>query len=501
MDALNRRDLLKGAAGVGAAAALAGPAVLVRAAAAAAPPEYALGFTTLRKEVRLDRLPVEGRLPDWLRGTLVRNGPGQFEVGQEKFNHWFDGLAMLHAFSFEKGRVAYANRYLRSSQYKAAREEGRIMFSEFATDPCRAIYNGTSAFYVQAPIPNANVHIEALGRAFVAHTEIPLPVRFDPVTLRTLGVVGDQPPLGRLGTAHPHTDARRGDRFAYQIDFPPPSGYRVVARRGNRADRVLATIPAAKPGYMHSFGLTAKNVVIGEFPYRMDPLKILTDWKPVIENFEWDGSQAARLHVVPRAGGAVRTFEAPAFFAFHHVNAFERDGKLNLDTCAFPDPSVVQYLYLDRLRMGARNRTPTPTLTRHEIDLRTGKVRSRELSETPVELPRIDYARVNGRDYRTVYGVSFRDRRRSVFVDQIAKVDVKTGDAKVWREAGAYPGEPVFVPAPGSKSEDDGVVLSVVLDARAGRSYLLVLDARSFTEMARARVPHHIPFGFHGRVF
>src|SRR4051812_48861339 len=122
MDALNRRDLLKGAAGAGAAAALGGPVTaLARAAAAkAAGPEYAIGFTTLRKEVRIGRLPVEGRLPDWLRGTLVRNGPGQFEIGEETFNHWFDGLAMLHAFSFEKGRVAYANRFLRSSQYKAA---------------------------------------------------------------------------------------------------------------------------------------------------------------------------------------------------------------------------------------------------------------------------------------------------------------------------------------------------------------------------------------------
>src|SRR4051812_7424941 len=269
MDAINRRDLLRGAAGLGAAAALGGPAAaLARGATSPAKPEYALGFTTLRKEVRLDRLPVEGRMPDWLRGTLVRNGPAQFEVGKEKFNHWFDGLAMLHAFSFEKGRVAYANRFLRSSQYKAAREQGRIMFSEFGTDPCRAIYNGVSAFYVQAPVPNANVHIEALGRAFVAHTEIPLPVRFDPATLKTLGVVGDMPPLGRLGTAHPHADGRRGERFAYQPDFAPPSGYRVLGRTGKGAARVLATIPAAKPGYMHSFGLTERYVVIGEFPYR-----------------------------------------------------------------------------------------------------------------------------------------------------------------------------------------------------------------------------------------
>jgi carotenoid cleavage dioxygenase-like enzyme len=39
----------------------------------------------------------------------------------------------------------------------------------------------------------------------------------------------------------------------------------------------------------------------------------------------------------------------------------------------------------------------------------------------------------------------------------------------------------------------------VVLDARSGRSFLLVLDAPAFTELARAEVPHAIPFGFHGR--
>jgi beta,beta-carotene 9',10'-dioxygenase len=52
---------------------------------------------------------------------------------------------------------------------------------------------------------------------------------------------------------------------------------------------------------------------------------------------------------------------------------------------------------------------------------------------------------------------------------------------------------------PGDEAEDGGVMLSVVLDAAAGRSFLLVLDARSFEELARAEAPHHIPFGFHGQ--
>ena len=45
------------------------------------------------------------------------------------------------------------------------------------------------------------------------------------------------------------------------------------------------------------------------------------------------------------------------------------------------------------------------------------------------------------------------------------------------------------------------MILSVVLDANAGRSFLLVLDAGSFEELARAEAPHHIPFGFHGQFF
>ncbi len=52
---------------------------------------------------------------------------------------------------------------------------------------------------------------------------------------------------------------------------------------------------------------------------------------------------------------------------------------------------------------------------------------------------------------------------------------------------------------PGLEDEDGGVILSVVLDAAAGHSFLLVLDARTMEELARAEAPHHIPFGFHGQ--
>ena len=76
------------------------------------PATYAKGFETLEQETVIDALPVSGELPAWLSGSLLRTGPAKFEAGARPFNHWFDGLAMLHRFTFGDGRVSYGNRFL-----------------------------------------------------------------------------------------------------------------------------------------------------------------------------------------------------------------------------------------------------------------------------------------------------------------------------------------------------------------------------------------------------
>jgi beta,beta-carotene 9',10'-dioxygenase len=112
-----------------------------------------------------------------------------------------------------------------------------------------------------------------------------------------------------------------------------------------------------------------------------------------------------------------------------------------------------------------------------------------------MELPRINYGRCNERTYRYAWGVG----SDGAWLDRIVKADVVERSSTTWSEDGCYPGEPVFVATPDAEDEDDGVLLSVVLDGRKGNSLLLVLDAASLDELARAAVPHHIPFGFHGQ--
>jgi carotenoid cleavage dioxygenase-like enzyme len=127
------------------------------------------------------RLPVEGALPGWLAGALLRTGPAKFEAGARGYSHWFDGLAMLHRFAFADGAVTYANRFLDSRAYRAARDTGRIAYSEFATDPCRTLFKRVVTSFVPPEFgDNANVNIARRGEEFVALGESPLPVRFDP---------------------------------------------------------------------------------------------------------------------------------------------------------------------------------------------------------------------------------------------------------------------------------------------------------------------------------
>jgi beta,beta-carotene 9',10'-dioxygenase len=452
-------------------------------------PDHRLGFQTLDTELEPTALKVEGTLPAWLAGALLRTGPAKFEAGTQSYRHWFDGLAMLHRFGFGDGAVTYTNRFIQSKAYLAARDSGRISYSEFATDPCRSLFKRIATSFLPPRFgDNTNVNVVRQGDEFLALSETPLPVRFDPRTLDTLGVA--RPAPGQMTVAHPHRAPGTGEPVSYATHFGPFTTYRVY--RGD--NKIIAELPVQTPSYMHSFAITGRHVVLVEFPLVVTPVLIPLSGRPLIENYRWRPERGTRFRVIDLASGEIRaTGHGPAVFAFHHVNAFERDGEIVLDLCGYDDTGLIGALYLDRIRT-AEPTLPQSTLHRYRLPLsRTKDVVREPVPEAHLELPRFDYDRRNGKPYRYLYGVGG-------LLNQITKVDLENGVTH-WSQADAYPGEPVFVRTPGAEREDDGVLLSVVLDAGQSTSFLLVLDATDLSEIARAQVPHHIPFGFHGDYF
>lgn len=463
-----------------------------------ATPQYRQGFLSQTDEREPTRLTVQGDFPDWLSGQLIRTLPAEFEIGDRSYNHWFDGQAMLAAFRFQDGRVVYHNKMLQSDTYKKNKERGEISVSEFATDPCESLFKRVkNLFSAPETTDNCCVNVFPLNDEAVVTTETTLPILFNTESLEPLRHLELKEKLkGPVTSPHPVKDYRTGRLYNYAVEYGMNSYYHVYYfEKGKETPDILCSIEVDRPAYMHSFGMSERYLILTEFPKRVNPLDMQIGGKPFIENYRWQPEKGTRFQIMDKEKGeVVRTVETEAFFSFHHVNAFEKDGTLHVDLITYADDTIIDLLYLDHLRN--QPFSWASQLTRFLLDLNTGSLQRVTLSDTPLELPRFHDGKYGEREYRYVYGSSiYRDNN---FLDSIAKIDVQHGAATVWQEAGAYPGEPIFIPRLHPDAEDDGVLLSVVLDTRKDSSFLLVLDARDLSELARAEMPHRLPFGFHG---
>ncbi len=215
---------------------------------------YAGGFADLDDEVGPLQLPLQGEFPAWLSGALLRTGPAKFNVGSTTVNHWFDGLAMLHRFSFADGAVSYTNRFLRADSYCEAAVKGSLARGEFATDPCRTLFQRVAAVFTPHLTDNCNVNVDVFGGQTVALTETTLPVRFDAETLQTLGHYPASAEVGGMvSIAHPHHDAARGCRFSYVVSFRPQVALPAVRHSRRWLARARRRRDAGRQAGLHAF--------------------------------------------------------------------------------------------------------------------------------------------------------------------------------------------------------------------------------------------------------
>lgn len=477
---------------------------------------YASNFTLgnpVESESINTSLQIEGKIPTWLSGTYVRNGPVDVSINGKSNEHLFDGLAHLLSFSFENGKVTYSNKFLRTDAFNAVFKEGRIDYAGFAKDPCRSLFrNFLSYFFPSSDIPlyNANVNVAKLAEEYVALTEIPLPIRFDPKTLNTLGVFKYEDTLPKSScweSAHPHYIKDQDEVINYLIEYRYQSYYTFYSIDNlSKERRIIAQIPVNNPAYMHSFALTENYIILTEFPFIVKPLNLITSGKAFIKNFLWLPELGTKFIVINRATGEVeKTLKTKPFFAFHHVNAFEKNGNIYLDLITYADPEIITSKFLNENPENSYQKNCPTKLERFYFSLRNDEISYTTLFDKTLELPRI-FDVLDSKSYSYTYAVGFKNNskelsKKNLNSNSLYKINVETKETQQWMELGCSPGEPVFIPSPNPQTEDDGVILSVALDEYNNSSFLLVLDAKSFKEIARAIMPCPIPTGLHGQYF
>ena len=462
----------------------------------------------LQNEVTNLPLTVFGNIPTWLSGTLMRNGPINVTANGESKAHWFDGLAMLHAFSFHNGMANYTNKFLRSDAYNTVFKDGSIKYAGFASDPCRSLFQKFLIWFIpnnHAEINNANVNVAKIADKYVALTELPLPVEFDLKTLDTLGVFDYHDQLSKekcWESAHPHYDFHKKETLNYLITYGRTSCYTLYKIKDGFSERkIIARIPVEEPAYMHSFAVTENYIIFTEFPFVVKPLDLLIKGQPFIKNFAWKSEKGTQIIVINRHdGNIVGKYTTKSFFSFHHANAFEKDDIIHMDIVTYENANIItgKYLYFDFNQESDNN--SQSKLERFYLSLKDGKVRSEILLSKSIEFPRINDA-FDGHFYHYVYVAGFNNEITNQPQEVLYKVNTITKEILIWSEKGCISGEPVFVASPKGKDEDDGVVLAVILDTINHSSFLLILDGKTFKEIGRAQAPHMIPKDLHGQYF
>jgi carotenoid cleavage dioxygenase-like enzyme len=242
--------------------------------------------------------------------------------------------------------------------------------------------------------------------------------------------------------------------------------------------------------------MTKNYIIITETPFVVSPYDLLLTDTSFIENFNWKPKNGIHFIVIDKnTGKKVGIYKTEPFFTLHHVNAFETDGLINIDLVAYKDPGITKTFSYQNLS-NPRVQIPAGHLKRYTIDQAWATVHVHNLSQHPIELPTINPSKLMHEE-QYVYGTS----NDHGFAQQLIKLDLHSKCHHTWHCKGCYPGEPIFVPKPGASCEDEGVILSLVLDACEEKSFLLILDAKTFKEIGRAYAPHHIPFAVHSKFF
>ena len=140
-----------------------------------------------------------------------------------------------------------------------------------------------------------------------------------------------------------------------------------------------------------------------------------------------------------------------------------------------------------------------PRLYKWRFNLKTGESIERVLCEMPSEFPRINEQYV-GRKISYGYTAKMSESPLSL-IDGIIKHDFLNDNVQIHQfEPECYGGEPVFVPHPQGKTEDEGWLVTFIHDDKNNTSYLVILNAQNITgePVAKIIIPQRVPYGFHG---
>ena len=446
-------------------------------------------FSPVNEERDTEEMEVIGTIPDDLQGHFLRVGPNPVYVFSEAAYHTFDGDGMIHAMAFSGGKVRYRNRFIQNEGFKLEQAHGDWLYKGMNSlmDPT------PSALPQGAPGAKnlANTAFAFHNNTLYALHEPSQPTIIDLPSLATRGPTDFDGKLTHPFTAHPKIDQRSGEMMAYGYSFQAPFvTYSVVDKAGHLVHSTPITIPRSI--FMHDFAATEKHTLFLDFPITLDVGRAIAGGPAVAFEPEY----GSRIGVMPRYGSDadVRWFDVKTGVVIHTANAWDEGDEVVLQASRSNTADIAGAGTSE----GTNLQENQGHLYEWRINLSSGEVAERTLSDTPC-----DFTRVNDNyacfKTRYVYAGIFNTERAFTF-DGVMKYDNESGSTTEFRYGPhRHGGEAVFAPRVDCASEDDGYLVCFIHDEADNQSECLIIDAQNIEAgpVATIMMPFRVPYGFH----
>ncbi|KAJ1426608.1 carotenoid oxygenase, partial [Ochromonadaceae sp. CCMP2298] len=329
-------------------------------------------WTSCLDEVPVPRqMKVEGEIPDYVKGTLLRNGPSVFEALKEsgenhRYKHIFDGLARVVSYTFPgDGSVAFSTKLIRSKfheQVVQRRGDLPAGVTTGGTVPPFSVLKNVLGLVAGPSYDNCNVNIHQIGGSggpVVAVTDAPAMMPLDnqlntPGLLKHPNKITTGLGVELFSTAHPHCIP--GDKYSYNY-------YLELKPLGNNLAHIVRTDQHFKRTIVGSVEIGQDHAVLAIWPLSSD-VSTTPNGKGFLPQLVWEGNKNTKIYVFdiensrsqgtqgtqgsqgtqgtqedvstpPHAPPPVAVFETEPLFAYHHVNCYERGDGLVLDLLAY----------------------------------------------------------------------------------------------------------------------------------------------------------------------
>ena len=451
-------------------------------------------WTPLMEEVDATDLEViEGAIPDDIDGIYLRNTENQIHQPLGR-HHPFDGDGMIHQISFQNGKANYRNRFVKTRCFDAEQSAEQSLWGGLMDGPGTSLRPGFGAHGSLKDSSSTDIVVHA-GKAISTFYQCGEGYVLNPETLEPEGLAPWVPIDGI--SAHPRVDENTGEMMFFNYSkFAPYMHYGVV----DKDHKLVHYVPIELPGprLPHDMTFSENWSILNDLPVFWDEELLKRD----IHAVRFHKDMPSRFALIPRHGdpSEIRWFEATPTYVLHWLNAYEEGDEVIMDGYFQEDPSPPPIAeagehghlmaYLDEHSFKSR-------LHRWRFNLKDGTTTEERLDDRIVEFGMINQ-QYSGRKYRYVYS-TFAKPGWFLFCGFI-KHDLETGESEtVTLDDGRYASEAPFAPRVNSQSEDDGYLVSFIMDENSGTSECILIDATDFEAgpVCRIKLPHKICSGTH----